>query len=304
MRDPIRRMQHAGKSYSADSRQLSQQLKSFFDPSCSGPGAPEVGSDHRKLIGLVAPHIDVQAGGPCFAHAYKALMESAAAPTTWVILGTGHEPIDHLFALTPKDFETPFGLIRHDQDFCEELAKLAPQDLRDGEYSHHREHTIEFQAVFLGFSQPEASIVPLLCSFSLEDWNSEREYIDEVAKILKDLAQSREGHVGFISSVDLAHIGPRYGDNFRPHEETLAQHLRADADLLRFLEECDVQGFIGTLQREHNRRRICGLAPLYVLSKILGGVAAGKLLHHTHVTVDQNDSFVTFASMAFYAKDV
>lgn len=302
MADPIRRMQHAGKSYSANPQELSQQLQSFFDPASGGPGAPKVGSDHRKIIGLVAPHIDLQAGGPCFAHAYKALQESETPPTTWVILGTGHEPLENFFALTPKDFETPLGVMKHDQAFCQELTRLAPRDLRASEYSHHREHTIEFQAVFLSLSRPEATIVPLLCSFSLEDLESDKDYIHEVAKILCDLAGSQGRQVGFIASVDLAHIGPRYGDSFRPHEGTLAQHLRADSDLLEALEECDARQFIGILRRERNERRICGLAPLYVLARIFEGSAEGRLLHHSHVTVDQNDSFVTFASMAFYAK--
>jgi hypothetical protein len=54
------------------------------------------------------------------------------------------------------------------------------------------------------------------------------------------------------------------------------------------------------ISREHNRRRVCGMAPLYMLAKILEGRAGGKILQHRHATVDQHDSFVTFASMAFY----
>lgn len=301
MQDPIRRMQHAGKSYPADPESLSQQLQSFFEPGSGGPGVPRIGADERRLVGVVAPHIDIQAGGPCFAQAYKTLQE-AVHPDTWVILGTGHEPLDNYFALTPKDFETPLGVVRHDREFCEELVRRAPRDLRASEYNHHREHTIEFQAVFLAFAQPEASIVPLLCSFSLENWASDREYLDEVAAILSDLANSGQRHVGFIASVDLAHIGPRYGDNFQPNEETLKQHTVADLDLLKSMENCDSRNFIGTLRREQNRRRICGLGPLYLLAKILETKAHGTLLQHNHAVVDQQGSFVTFASMAFYAK--
>lgn len=303
LQDPVRRMQYAGKSYPADARELLQQLQGFFSSARGGPATPAVGTDERSLVGLVAPHIDLQAGGPCFAHAYKALLEAKAPPTTWVILGTGHEPVENFFAVTPKDFETPLGVVKHDADFCAALTRLAPCDLRAGEYSHHREHAIEFQAVFLAFSQPGASIVPLLCSFSLEDWDSREEYIDSTAGLLRELAAARAGRVGFIASVDLAHIGPRYGDRFRPHEGTLAQHLTADLELLKCLEECDARRFIQILRRERNQRRICGLAPLYVLARILAGRAVGKLLHHSHVTVDQDNSLVTFAGMAFYATE-
>lgn len=302
LRDPVRRMQHAGKSYSADPEQLMQQLSAFFAAAAGLEETLQTVLDQRKLMALVAPHIDLQAGGPCFAAAYKAVMKAASPPTTWVVLGTGHEPIENFFALTPKDFETPLGLVTHDEQFCQELIRRVARDIRAGEYSHRREHTIEFQAVFLAHVQPRAKIVPLLCSFSLEDWSANRDYIDETARMLRGLAESAEGRVGFIASVDLAHIGPRYGDPFKPHQGVIAEHLRADRSLLQTVEQCDPQQFVTILQRENNERKICGLAPLYVLAKILEGRAAGKLLQHSHATVDAEGSFVTFAGMAFYEK--
>lgn len=302
LRDPVRRMQHAGKSYSAEPQQLTQQLSAFFAAAAGLEETLLAASDQRKVMALVAPHIDLQAGGPCFAAAYKALRQAASPPTTWVVLGTGHEPIDNLFALTLKDFETPLGLVAHDEEFCQELLKRAARDIRASEYSHRKEHTIEFQAVFLAHVQPQAKIVPLLCSFSLEDSDADRDYIDETARTLRDLAESTDGRVGFIASVDLAHIGPRYGDRFKPHRGVIAEHMTADRNLLQTLEQCDPEKFIAILQRENNARKVCGLAPLYLLAKILEGRAVGKLLQHSHATVDADGSFVTFAGMAFYAK--
>jgi hypothetical protein len=43
------------------------------------------------------------------------------------------------------------------------------------------------------------------------------------------------------------------------------------------------------------------MAPLYVFAKALESQARGKLLHHTHATVDSQQSFVTFASMVFHS---
>lgn len=302
LRDPVRRMQYAGKSYSADAEELRHQLNEFFNAAGGPEGSPEVARGQRKMMALVAPHIDLQAGGPCFAAAYKVLKESDYPPTTWVVLGTGHEPIENLFALSPKDFETPLGLVSHDEEFCQELIKRVPRDIRAGEYSHRREHTIEFQAVFLAFVQPRSKIVPLLCSFSLEDWDSNRDYIDETAQILREIVHSTNGRVGLIASVDLAHIGPRYGDHFQPHQGTIAEHLEADSMLLQAVGQCAPQTFIAILKREDNERKVCGLAPLYLLARILEGRAAGELLRHSQATVDAQGSFVTFASMAFYEK--
>ena len=298
--DPVRRMRFAGSGYPAEAPVLKAKLDSFFSPETGGPGLPFQAPPQRRLLGLVAPHIDINAGGPCFAHAYKALSESFA-PDTWVILGTGHEPIEHHFALTAKDFETPLGLVRCDRELAEELVRRVPRGIRTSEYNHVREHSVEFQAVFLAHLQPKARIIPILCSFSLEDAEDDRDYIDEVARILGDLAQWGGRSVGFMASVDLAHIGPRYGDRFRPTRITVQEHLEADAGLLDLLVRCDSDGFMKNLLREHNRRRICGMGPLYVLARILSGKAQGELLHHTRAAVDQAGSFVTFASMALYA---
>jgi MEMO1 family protein len=300
--DPVRRVTHAGKSYPAEAVVLTQELSSYFVAETGGPGTPKTGVQSEPLLGLMAPHIDIRAGGTCYAHAYKALCESSA-PRTWVILGTSHFPLENFFAVTCKDFETPLGTVCHDRQCVEALLQRSPRDLRVGEYQHRREHTVEFQALFLALCQPNAQIVPVLCCFSLEEWETEQGYIDEIAAIVAELSTICGYPVGLLASVDLAHIGPRYGDRFRPHAGTVREHLEADRELLATLEECNAAGFIGKLGREHNRRRICGLPPLYLLAKALEGRASGTLLHHTHTVVDQQQSFVTFASMAFYAKN-
>jgi MEMO1 family protein len=297
--DPVRRMQFAGRSYPADPEILKAQLNDYVSEASSA--AVGVDFSGRRLLGLVAPHIDISAGGKCFGHAYRAVAASDS-PGTWVILATGHEPSRNHFALTVKDFETPLGLVRCDRDFCLRLMDQVPRDLRSSEVNHRREHTVEFQALFLAHVRPNCLIVPILCGFGLEEWESDGAYIDQVAGVLRDMAQLHVGSVGFIASVDLAHIGPRYGDHFRPHSDTVSEHLSADKRLLESLQTCDAEAFMEQIRRERNRRRVCGLAPLYLLARILEKQAVGVILDHRYATVDQQHSFVTFASMAFYQR--
>lgn len=298
--DPVRRMRHAGQSYSSDPDQLRQQLEGFFSTANGGPGLPEAANDGRRVLGLVAPHIDIQAGGRCFAHAYKAAADSVS-PKTWIVLGTGHELVTNFFALTAKDFETPLGVVGHDEECCAHLLRSAERDILADEYNHAREHTVEFQAVFLSYAQPGAKIVPLLCSFSHEDLETDGDYIDHFAGLLRDLVLNRSA--GIMASVDLAHIGPRYGDRFQPTESTVDDHMAADRGLMANLWGCDAGEFIRQIDREGNRRKICGVAPLYVLAKALSGLARGRLLDHSHVRVDPYGSFVTFASMIFHGTE-
>ena len=133
---PVRKMYHAGQSYPLDPDKLRSMLDSFFRPENGGPGLPNAAnSGKKKIVGLVAPHIDLNAGGTCFAHAYKTAAESEC-PDTWIILGTGHDIVDNCFALTVKDFETPLGNIPCDSEVCSELLRSSDFDLRASEYNH------------------------------------------------------------------------------------------------------------------------------------------------------------------------
>lgn len=297
--DPVRHMRHAGKSYPEDPTALREELGKLFDGESTPMSGPGLQSTGMPLLGLMAPHIDIRAGAKSFARAYKVCMD-AISPDIWVILGTGHEPLENYFGLLDKDFETPLGIVRCDHESCDFLSRNASRDLYAGSYNHRMEHSIEFQAVFLALVQPSARIVPLLCSFSEDDWERERAYIDEIAGLLKELVEVRGGAVGFLASVDLAHIGPRYGDSFIPNGDTVAAQLSADRDLMTTLEECCAVDFILKIAREQNRRRICGVAPIYTMTKALEGRAHGKILDHSFAPADNRNSFVTFASMAFY----
>ncbi len=297
---PVRKMHHAGSSYPEDPEELRKKLDSFFRPENGGPGFPGGGSSNTgEIVGLVAPHIDLNAGGPCFAHAYKAASE-ALSPDTWIVLGTGHDLIENCFALTVKDFETPLGVVSCDTGICDELLRRTPFNIRASEYNHRTEHTIEFQAVFLSYMQPKARIVPILCSFGSEEWNSCKDVVDNFALSLAELVFGDKHSVGIIASVDFAHVGPRYGDTYKPHAGTIEQHLSSDASLLSLLEQCRPDDFIDRINRDANSRKICGAAPLYTMAKALEGHAHGSALRQSHAIVDDQNSFVTFASMAFY----
>ena len=296
---PTRPAYHAGVSYEKDGDDLRLQLKSFFAPENGGPGDPSPTEPRRTIAGLIAPHIDLRSGGPCFAYAYQALVEANAVHTC-VVLGTGHEPLPHYFALCRKDFETPLGSVVVNKEFIGELSRRCRLDLFADEFAHRREHTIEFQTLFLRLLLPEVQIVPILCSFGVEELEQRTDDIQHAVQALKETILNYPHPVVLLSSVDLAHIGPRYGDSFRPQAETVREHNEADHRLLEIVSNGDAETFATTLIREGNRRRICGLPPLYTMLRILEPKVEGELLRYDYTRVDNEGSFVTFASLAFY----
>ena len=293
---------HAGISYEPNKELLRTQLKSFFAPENGGPGDPCPSEVKRTIVGLMAPHIDLRSGGPCFAYAYKALLEANDIHTC-IVLGTGHEPLPNYFALSRKHFETPLGLVATNHEFIEELVSRCSLDLFADEFAHRREHTIEFQSLFLRFLVPQVSIVPILCSFGVQELEQPVTDISIMAQSLKETLAVYPHPVCLLSSVDLAHIGPRYGDLFRPHAGTVGEHEEADHKLLETMSSGDAEAFAATLLGEHNCRRICGLPALYTMLKTLEDQVQGELLRYGHTKVDNEGSFVTFASMAFYQRD-
>jgi len=153
----------AGKSYESDPEKLIQQLDGFFT-SPQGPGEAIPGQSEKPVKGIIAPHIDFQRGGPCYAWAYKELVESPD-PDLFVVLGTVHPPTKNPFVLTKKNFETPFGVINTERDIIESLEKKVHFNLFENEIVHKTEHTIEFQLYFSIISIGTKSLLRLFLFF-------------------------------------------------------------------------------------------------------------------------------------------
>jgi hypothetical protein len=295
---------HAGLSYPTDPRELRELITSFYLHE-KGPGPLPSAFNGPPAIGLAAPHIDLRSGGPTFAWAYHALAQGEP-PARFVILGTAHQGAENLFCLSSLDFETPLGRVRTDRTFIDTLVLNSAVDFCKGEILHRSEHTIEFQIVFLQHLYGETipyTIVPVLCSIDPElffrpEFEEKRLVFHEFISRLRQTIIESPGKTCLIASVDLDHIGPRYGDGFTPNGATIQQILKSDLEFLEYLEQLKEREFLEMARQINPLRKICGFGPLYTLLKALDGVQ-GKLLHLDHSIVDSRNSFVTFASMVF-----
>src|SRR5262245_8945614 len=156
----VRPAVYAGKSYEADRAQLKKQIDGFFS-SKEGPDFKPSENKGKVIKGLVVPTYDLKQAGPIYAWAYKELQQ-AQQPGLLIIIGTAHAGLEQPFALTDKDFETPFGVVPVDRAIVERLKALVPEYFSE-DLAHLSEHAIELQLPFVqtntGVTSP-VTVVP------------------------------------------------------------------------------------------------------------------------------------------------
>lgn len=299
---PVRPAVHAGGAYAGEPAALAAQIDAFFTHP-EGPGTPEEPIRGGSLRGLIAPHIDFHRGGPVYGWAYRALLEQSNADL-FVVLGTCHSGMADPFAVTLKPYDTPFGAVPVDRAFCEALGRRSGDDLLASELAHRSEHSIEFQVVMLrhvlGARRP-FSIVPVLASYLHEAvWSrSDPERDPRVPRfidaLMATMAESRR-NVCLIAGVDLAHVGPRFGDPEPNTPDGLAAVQTADLSMLEAVTAGDPTAFYASVAHDGDRRRICGLSPIYTFLRALPG-AAGRLLRYQQWPDPQGA--VTYCAVTF-----
>ncbi|HJU06287.1 MAG TPA: AmmeMemoRadiSam system protein B, partial [Nitrospiraceae bacterium] len=274
-----------------------------FFTSKEGPDFRPSENQGKKLKGLVAPHYDVRQGGPIYAWAYKELKE-ARTPDVFIVLGTCHTGLHNGFAVTDKNFQSPLGVVPTDRDLLNRFRHAGGAVFFDEDVAHRNEHAIEFQLPFLQHARGTATafrLVPILCAFtpaSLSDPELAGK-IDLFLHSLKTALADSGSEACLIASVELAHIGMRYGDNKPPTDYSFHKCMQADLEMLKYVENLDAEGFAKFIQKEGDARRISGFAAIYTLLRLIQA-EKGQVLRYDRGVTDQFNSTVTYCSMAFF----
>jgi AmmeMemoRadiSam system protein B len=318
---PTRAASHAGGAYLKDP----DELRAYVESKCIGeakekkrPKGAGGGATRRKrspaqapaerMVALVAPHIDPWRGAVGYGHAYGALAESLDRKAdTFIVFGTSHAPMRRPFALCRKAFDTPFGAMECDTATVDRIAKKSHFDPYADEFNHRREHSIEFQVVFLKhlLGARPARIVPILAGLgSQQATKTDPAHEVETSRFLesiREVVHELGPRAVLVAGADMAHVGPRFGDAEPYDEGARARLARTDETSLARAAEGDPSGFWTDVAKDLETRRVCGLAPIYSLLQVLPGKTRGQLLHYEQ-TVDEDDgSIVSHAAMGFYA---
>ncbi|MBF0528284.1 MAG: AmmeMemoRadiSam system protein B [Deltaproteobacteria bacterium] len=297
----------AGQAYAAEPDALLRQMDEYYHHP-SGPGQTLAAEVHEPPRGLIAPHIDFSRGGPCYAWAYRQTPPHQP-PDVAVILGTAHTRTKNLLALCRKDFATPWGPARCQPDLAGELVDRLGSNIMADEYVHKSEHSVEFQTVWLmgRFSRSEEmTFLPLLCGsfheliiqgLTPEDCAPYEEAILVLKEALAKWAGAGK-RVMVVASADLSHVGPQFGDQELVSGLVASEIEACDSALLDNVVKGDFRSLYRQVMINRDRTRVCGLASIYTLLRLLDG-PQGELLKYDQWVDPSGQGLVSYAGLVF-----
>ena len=293
----------AGLSYPATQDDLSKLVSGIL---CEA-GAREAPTD-KSLACLMAPHIDYRRGHASYGESYRCLAGDKS--DLYILMGTSHQYSPRLFHLTAKDFQTPLGVLKCDTEFVTKLASRhgLSRSFED-ELLHRREHSLELQTPFVRYVRDDAKIVPILVG-SFHDgvvsgkFPSEKEeyesFIGALTEQVRD-AIIQGTRVCIIAGVDMAHVGPQFGDpSLTP--EMMEEVRQRDLQYLAHVSSRDKKALFAHIAEDNDKRRICGFPTMYTILDLfdrLNSPVEGYTLGY-HQAVDYSAGCaVTFGGMTF-----
>ncbi len=300
----VRPPHHAGRAYPQEKEKLQQLLDGFYTAP-EGPGELPGKPRSADLKAIMAPHMNINDSGACTAHAFKKLAENTDA-SLFVVFGTAHMESQRMFIMSDKDFETPLGTAQTDKELVQRIARLQSNRNPLYDYIHKQEHSIEFMVLFLqhALAKPDVRILPVLCNafqppiVSRTSPQQEPAFKDFMSALEAALSE-RDEKVCFIAGADLAHLGPRYGDEEKYGPARMKEEQADDKKMLDHLGQADADGFFMEVAGQQDKRRICGLPPIYAAARASKAQKA-ELLKWAYWYDEQTYSVVTFASMVLY----
>ena len=318
-RAEVRPAWHAGTAYPQDRRELATMLDRFFAaaPVQAAEAAVPVNSSPR-LAAVMCPHIDLRAGGEIYPPAFRALAAAGAGGPPielYVILGVAHnggtEPGKSFAIASDKHYATPLGQVPTERLLIKEWSRRAGRDVTDQQWLHRTEHSVEFPLLFLQYMQahadlPSYAVVPVLLG-GVDRYVHAGEHPLQAPEVATELAALRAAvdasgkRALYLLSVDLAHIGPKFGHPEPIDDAAAAACEQADRELLGYAERFDAAGFTRALHADRNCRNVDAVSGLFSLYPLLaGGECHGSVLSYGQNRQPDTGSLVSYASMAFY----
>ena len=293
----------AGVSYPDEPEALARLFQAF------GQGDDLDGWEAWTGRAVVSPHIDYERGGSVYARVWQRARAAVAEADLVLIFGTDHNGGLGTITLTHQPYATPFGVLPADGELVTALGEaIGPEHAFGLELNHRQEHSVELSAVWLHhvyreMEQDPAPMVPILCgSFQHFVSNGHHPAVDErLNAFVERLQEATTGRrVLAVASVDLAHVGPAFGDPFPMTDEQRARLTRSDRHLMAAIKKGDYDRFYDEIAGVNDRNRICGFSSTYLMLRYLekaGPVHGVEVAYEQCPADEQEGSFVSICGL-------
>jgi AmmeMemoRadiSam system protein B len=280
--------------------EVAEQLRTFMTEGLAKAEDPEFDS---PVAGIVAPHLDYGRGAGNYAAAYKCFETGARErPDRVVVLGTNHFGLGDGVVMTEFGFETPLGAVRPDAALLERLRDAFGDKLFKDQLDFAGEHSV---GLHLPWIQHLYGDVPVLAALVPDPTvpliadDGARVGAKEFAAALRSVLAQAGGRTLVVSSADLSHVGPQFGDAGALDAARRAGIEAHDRELLgEFIEGPD--RLLDRVASKGNASRWCSIGNMFV--------AASALPHGSREVVKYEQSadpngghLVSSAAVAFLA---
>ncbi len=291
----VREPSHAGTAYPDNPDELRETLAEYMK-------GPDEAAEDAGLRAIAAPHVSPFGGWQTYRAAYSAL-GPVHRDRTFVVLGTSHYGEPDSFGLTRKPFVTPYGTTRPDLGLINELADEPAVRMED--YYHSVEHSIEFQVLFMQHIYgPDIKVLPILCGTyakSLLEGGlpEDDENVKRFLGKLGEIGAREDNKLMWVLGIDMAHMGARYGDDFRATagRGDMEQVAALDQQRIERVTAGDARGFWDLVQPNQDELKWCGSSPLYTFLKAMPDLK-GTLRGYEQWNIDEA-SVVSFGALSF-----
>ncbi|MCS7164913.1 MAG: AmmeMemoRadiSam system protein B [Candidatus Calescibacterium sp.] len=236
----------------------------------------------------IMPHIDLRVASETYYKTYDRLKKTDSKRV--FVFGVSHYFHKGLFSVFPLDWETPFGLVSTDKEAVRKISSKFNFDVFENVLSYRKEHSIAFHLPYIKRLFENVKVLGILVSYS-DDLRSACKVLDELAHFI---AENYPDSI-FISSVDLSHVGKKFGDDrcFDPEE--------VDMKYLEFVRNIRPEEALDYLIEIDNFTRIDGILTNYLFLKVIKniGLNQGSIVDYKKHIDKYTDSIVSYSSIVF-----
>jgi AmmeMemoRadiSam system protein B len=293
---PFRQPALAGQGYPTDPVELDETFREY------GQGDELENWQPWHGRGIISPHIDYLRGGPVYAQVWRRAEAAVREADLVLIFGTDHNGSPGSITLTRLPYATPYGVLPNDVELIDALAEIYGEEAFAQELHHQNEHSVELSAVWLhhisdGDPPP---MIPILCG-SFHDFVVSDHHPADDAQLNAFIERLRQETAGkkvlAVASVDLAHVGPNFGDEFAIDSQRRTKLSSSDRALMAAIADGDDAGFYSQVASVQDRNRICGLSSIYTMLRYLGSTTGIEIAYDQCPADIEDTSFVSICGM-------